>query len=110
MNKKIYIDEQHKSVVVVLYNNQYKITAKGRAICHETDTFDKEIGIKLANNRAWKSYYNKLFKYMKDYTDWADSMIAYHTRNKEEYNKIIDHSRVKLAEIEKEQEELLANL
>ena len=110
MNKKIYIDEQNKSVVVVLFNNQYKITAKGRAICHETDNFDKEIGIKLANNRAWKSYYNKLFKYMKEDIDWADRMIAYHTKNKKEYSEIIDHSKKKLAEIEKEQEELLATL
>ena len=47
---------------------------------------------------------------MKDYTDWVDNMIAYHTKNKEEYNKIIEHSKKKLTEIEKEQEELLATL
>ena len=31
-------------------------------------------------------------------------------KNKKEYSEIIDHSKKKLAEIEKEQEELLATL
>ena len=47
---------------------------------------------------------------MENDIDWDDKMIAYHTKNKEECNNIIDHSKKKLAEIEKEQEELLATL
>ena len=77
MNKKIYIDEQNRSVVVVLHNNQYRITAKGRAICHETDNFDKEKGINLANTKAWLQYYNKLSKK-------ADKKLAY-------ANEILDY-------------------
>lgn len=74
MDKQIIVKENEKMVIVILRGAQ-GIEVKGISRCHEDDTFDSELGTKLAYNRAIIKYYDKLSKLAKhciDHdTDWA---------------------------------------
>lgn len=110
MQKFEYVSEEGKTCVVVLKDNWGDTVAKGIARCSETDTFNREAGLKLANARAWSKYFEGAIKDCNRYIDGAKNCIANWQKDleKEEYNLSILLS--KKADLDKETEELLSNL
>lgn len=77
MYKQVINDDKAKVNVVVLKNEALDIVAKGIARCHEEDTYDKELGINLANTKAWLQYYDKLGKAAQKELAYAREIIEY---------------------------------
>ena len=51
------------AIITELNNREYmKKSIVGIAKCHELDTFDKNIGMKIATHKAKRKYYNYLMK------------------------------------------------
>lgn len=110
MQKFEYVDEAKKVCVVVLKDNCGITVARGISRCSEDDTFNKEAGLKLANVRAWKKYFDSAITDCERYIEGAKNCIAFWEKDlaKEEENlKILTGKRDDLA---KETEELLSNL
>lgn len=99
MDKKVYINEEAKIVVVVLRNDEHDIIVRGKSKCHDDDTFDKELGIKLATTRAWINYYTKLRNVAKKDLDLFKDMEEYYSKRAEDTNKLIDVATSKYNEI-----------
>jgi hypothetical protein len=78
--------------------------------CSEDDTFSREAGLKLANARAWKKYFDGAISDCKRYITGAKNALAFWEKDiaKETQNLAILES--KRADLEKETEELLSNL
>lgn len=64
MNKKVITNDEAKINIVILRNEKYGIEVKGISKCHPDDTYDKDLGLYLANSRAWIKYYKMLNKAM----------------------------------------------
>ena len=62
MKKFEYVSESSKTCVVVLKDHWGNTLAKGMSRCSEDDTFSREAGLKLANARAWKKYFDNTIK------------------------------------------------
>lgn len=77
MYKQVINDDKAKVNVVVLKNEALDIVAKGIARCHEEDTYDKELGLNLANTKAWLQYYNKLSKNTSKELEYAYEIVDY---------------------------------
>ena len=77
MYKQVINDDKAKVNVVVLKNEALGIIAKGISRCHEEDTYDKELGINLANTKAWLQYYDKLGKETSKELDYAHEILEY---------------------------------
>lgn len=110
MQKFEYVDEAKKVCVVVLKDHYGITVARGISRCSEDDTFNKEAGLKLANARAWKKYFDGAISDCERYIVAAKNCIAHWEKDlaKEEENlKILTGKR---ADLEKETEELLSNL
>ena len=58
MRKFEYVDEAKKVCIIVLKDHFGNTISKGIARCSEDDTFNKDAGLKLANARAWKKYFD----------------------------------------------------
>ena len=71
MEKQIISKDDEKLNIVILYNKDLGIMAKGIARCHAEDEYNKEFGISLANTRAWLKYYKKLAKATESELGWA---------------------------------------
>lgn len=77
MHKQIISNDDSKINVVILRNDSLGIIAKGIARCHEEDTYDKELGINLANTKAWLQYYDKLGKETAKELTYAYDILDY---------------------------------
>lgn len=77
MHKQIISNDESKVNVVILRNDSLGIIAKGVSRCHEEDTYDKELGINLANTKAWAQYYNKLGKETEKELAYAREIVEY---------------------------------
>ena len=77
MYKQVINDSKAKVNVVVLKNEALDIVAKGIARCHEEDTYNEELGINLANTKAWLQYYNKLSKNTDKELAYAYEIVEY---------------------------------
>ena len=110
MQKFEYVDEAKKVCVVVLKDNCGFTVAKGMSRCSEDDTFNREAGLKLANARAWKKYFDNAISDCERYIVGARNAMAFWEKDiaKETQNLAILES--KRADLEKETEELLSNL
>lgn len=60
MLKQVITNKDSKISVVVLTNESLGIKVKGISRCHDEDEYNEELGVKLANTRAWIKYYEKL--------------------------------------------------
>lgn len=107
MEKRVIVNENKKTVVVLLINEYRQISAKGIARCSAEDTFDKDKGLSLANTRAWLNYYKRqdafLDKYIKLCLENINNYKKY-ISDKTEMSKII---KSKIATLEKDYKELI---
>ena len=110
MEKFEYVDAKNKICVVVLKDRWGSTIAKGISRCSEDDTFNESAGLKLANDRAWKKYFDGAIKECeyhikndKKYIEYLEKELAKETQNL----KILENKR---ADLEKETEELLSTL
>ena len=62
MKKQVISNDEQKLNIVILTNEALNFSVKGISKCHADDEYDKDLGIKLANTRAWIKYYTKLGK------------------------------------------------
>lgn len=71
MKKQVISNDEHKINIVILTNEAFNFSVKGISKCHADDEYDKDLGIKLANTRAWIKYYTKLGKIIGENLDAA---------------------------------------
>ena len=102
MEKQIISKDDEKLNIVILYNKDLGIMAKGIARCHEEDKYNKEIGIALANTRAWIKYYEKLSKQTKIELDWSEKALKYW---EDKITKCVSAKKMANAKLDKMQEE-----
>ena len=110
MEKKVFVNAEKRTAVVVLYNREFDITARGKAVCCEQDTFNEELGTKLANTRAWKDYYTKLAKYADKEVTWYKEYIAKEQAWLEKSEQLKEVAEKKFAELDKECQDILATI
>jgi len=107
MRKQIISNAEQKLNIVILSDEATNIIAKGMARCHDGDEYNEELGIQIANSRAWLKYYEKLAKYnekrLQDWQDYENWCIK--RREKAEYT--INLAKVRAEQIKNEYEELL---
>ena len=110
MEKRVIVNENKKTVVVLLINEYRQISAKGIARCSAEDTFNKDKGLSLANTRAWINYYKSqdafLDRQLKLIQENIDNYKKY-LDNKTEMSKIV---KSKLAGLEKDYKEIISVL
>ena len=110
MDKFEYVDEKNKVCVVVLKNHWGDTIAKGIARCSEDDTFNATAGLKLANARAWKKYFDNAIKECERYIAGAKNCIAHWEKDLAKETQNLEILESKRADLEKETEELLSTL
>lgn len=110
MRKFEYVDEAKKVCIIVLKDHFGNTISKGIARCSEDDTFDKEAGLKLANARAWKKYFDYSIKACQHDINRAKRIVSYYEEDITKAEKNLDILNSKRADLEKEIEELLAGL
>lgn len=110
MQKFEYVDEAKKVCVVVLKDNYGITVARGMSRCSEDDTFNKEAGLKLANARAWKKYFDGAIKECERYISGAKNCIAHWEKDLARETQNLEILESKRADLEKEIEELLGSL
>lgn len=110
MDKKVFVNTEKKVAVVVLYNREFNITARGKAVCCEQDTFNEELGIKLANTRAWRDYYVKLAKNADKEVTWYKEYIAKEQAWLEKSEQLKEIAEKKFTELDKEYQDMLASI
>ena len=110
MRKFEYVDEANKVCVVVLKDHFGDTISKGIARCSEDDTFDREAGLKLANARAWKKYFDYSIKACQHDIERAKRIVSYYEEDIARAGKNLDILNSKRADLENEIEELLGNL
>ena len=71
MKKQVISNDEQKLNIVILTNEAFNFSVKGISKCHADDEYDKDLGIKLANTRAWIKYYTKLGKLLGQDLDCA---------------------------------------
>lgn len=107
MEKKVIVNEE-KGVCVVLYyvKNEWEtfLVGKGVARCHASDTFDPELGEKIANNRALRQYYSNLLNREKNSLTRCDKNIIYLSNRKMQLQESIMRAESKIAELKDEYE------
>lgn len=107
MEKKVI--KQDNTTIVILKDYSYypAIVVKGIAKCDPRDTFDAELGEKVANAKAWIKYYDKLAKSitsnLDDITDFIDRL----TSKKDNMQDTLVYATEKGARIREELEELI---
>lgn len=73
----------------------YKTLFKGKAKCHEKDTFDISFGIKLARFRALKKLYKERARLATDLTDISADIFLFYTQKYGKYrDKINNYDRI----------------
>lgn len=110
MRKQVFTNEEKKTVVVVLTNEANGICVRGKAICHESDTFNAELGTNIANTRAWQKYYEKLGKAAENDLEFAKIIAAKWADEVNRITYIKDLAEKKVAEISAEYEEIIKNI
>lgn len=107
MKKQVISNDEKKVNVVILTNEALSISVKGIARCHEDDTYDKELGIKLANTRAWIKYYTKLGKLLEEDLEFGLDLAKYWQEYTVELQKQVHTAETKLKELQAEYTELV---
>lgn len=110
MKKFEYVSESSKTCVVVLKDHWGNTLAKGMSRCSEDDTFSKEAGLKLANARAWKKYFDNTIKHCESDIKRCEVCAEYWNQEIDKTKRNLDVVKTKQAALEKELEELLASL
>lgn len=110
MRKQIFTNAEKRIAVVVLTNEANGICVRGKAICHETDTWNEELGISIANTRAWDKYYQKLSKAAEDDLKFANIIVAKWTDEVNRLTYIKDLADRKQAEIKTEYEKIMKEI
>lgn len=110
MKKFEYINETDKICVVVLKDHWGDTLAKGIARCSEDDTFDREAGLKLANARAWKKYFDNTIKTCEGDIKRCEKCVEYWNQEIDKTKHNLDIVKTKQTALEKELEELLGSL
>lgn len=110
MRKQIISNAEQKMNIVILSDEATNIIAKGISRCHDGDEYNEELGIRIANTRAWLKYYEKLAKYnqrrinnLQEYAAIIDARMA-------QADYTINLANVRAEQIKKEYEELLKNV
>lgn len=110
MKKFEYVNEIDKICVVVLKDHWGDTLAKGIARCSEDDTFNREKGLKLANARAWKKYFDNTVKTCESDVKRCEKCVEYWNQEIEQTKHNLDIIKTKREALENEIEELLGNL
>ena len=107
MEKKVI--KQDTTTIVILKDLSCfpAIVVKGIAKCDPRDTFDAEVGEKVANAKAWIKYYKKLIGRTTSKLKGIASLEEDIVTAKNELNQTMDYASDKLAKIEFELEELI---
>lgn len=110
MHKQIISNDEAKINIVILKNDALDIVAKGISKCHADDEYDKELGISIANTRAWLKYYEQLRKYTSNSLEWEDKVLEYHTKKCEKLRSTKERAEQKIEEITAEYEKLVQGI
>jgi len=110
MRKQVITNKDEKLNIVILQDDATEITVKGIARCHDSDEYNEEVGLKLANTRAWLKYYEKLAKYNKNKLEYFQYFAKRIKKDIEQANYTLNLANVRAEEIKKEYEELLKTL
>lgn len=110
MEKFEYVDAKNKICVVVLKDHWGSTVAKGISRCSEDDTFNESAGLKLANARAWKKYFDGAIKECERYIKGAKNCIEHWEKDLARETQNLEILESKRADLEKETEELLSTL
>lgn len=110
MRKQVISNDDAKVNVVILSNESLGIVAKGVARCHAEDNYDKELGINLANTRAWLQYYDKLGKESSQELDYAYAMIEYWQNESVRLAQVKHLSETKAAAIKEELNNIMKDI
>lgn len=110
MRKFEYVNETDKICVVVLKDHWGDTLAKGISRCSEEDVFDREAGLKLANARAWKKYFDNTIKHCESDIKRCEKCAEYWNQEIDKTKHNLDIVKTKQEALEKEIEELLGSL
>ena len=110
MRKQVFVNEEKRTAVVVLNNEANGILVRGKAVCHETDTFDAELGVNIANTRAWIKYYEALDKVCNEDLETISEISAYWTEIAADTARIKELAAKKLASIKEEYTKIIENI
>lgn len=110
MKKFEYVNETDKICVVVLKDYWKGTLAKGISRCSKDDIFNREKGLKLANARAWKKYFDNTIKTCERDIKHCEEYVKYWNQEIDKTKHNLDIIKTKQEVLENEIEELLANL
>lgn len=110
MRKQVFVNEDKRTTVVVLNNEANGILVRGKSICHETDTFNAELGLEIANTRAWIKYYEALGKICEEDIDAMTDIMACWMEEAMKTKRTRDLAAKKLAEIKIEYEKIMEEI
>ena len=107
MKKQVISNDEQKLNIVILTNEAFNFSVKGISKCHADDEYDKDLGIKLANTRAWIKYYTKLGKLLEEDLEFGLDLAKYWQDYTVELQKQVHTAEIKLKELQAEYTELV---
>lgn len=107
MKKQVISNDEQKLNIVILTNEAFNFTVKGVSKCHADDEYDKDLGIKLANTRAWIKYYTKLGKLLGKDLDCALDLSKFWQEYCVELQQQQYNAGAKLKELQAEYAEII---
>lgn len=110
MRKQVISNDEARVNIVILSNESLDIIAKGVSKCHADDEYNKELGISIANTRAWIKYYEKLGAVAKRNLPWAEEMKEWYTAKVDKYNQMQELADAKVKEITAEYEKMIEGI
>jgi hypothetical protein len=106
MKKQVISKDEIGLNIVILSNEAYGFSVKGISRCHADDTYDKDLGIRIANTRAWIKYYDKLSKFLEssindvtELKELLDSFITADLAEKAHADSKLEELKAEYAEI-----------
>jgi hypothetical protein len=107
MKKQVISNDEQKLNIVILTNEAFNFSVKGISKCHADDEYDKDLGIKLANTRAWIKYYTKLGKLLGQDLDCALDLSKFWQEYCVELQQQQYNAGAKLKELQAEYAEII---
>lgn len=107
MKKQIISKDEIGLNIVILSNEEIGFVVKGFSKCHPDDTYNRDLGIKIANTKAWIKYYEKLKKVIAENTKDAVELKGLLETWIENDNAQIAHADLKLKELKAEYAEIV---
>lgn len=110
MRKQVISNDEAKINVVILSNESLDIVAKGVSRCHDDDEYNKELGINIANTRAWIKYYEKLGASAVRSLAWEEDMLKFYTEEVARLKSVKEMADKKVKEITAEYDNMIKGI